>query len=90
MVGAFSENKSGFVIVNEVEHGGNDTATLRSFRSLLKIFVWPVPFPGGRSGGYAPMQGSGSPLFSRNWLIWTELSGNCFLSVVFGDNIQQE
>lgn len=47
MVGAFSENKSGFVIVNEVEHGGNDTATLRSFRPLLKIFVWPVPLSRG-------------------------------------------
>ena len=47
MVGTFSENKSGFVIVNEVEHGGNDTATLRSFRPLLKIFVWPVPLSRG-------------------------------------------
>ena len=47
MGGTFSENKSGFVIVNEVEHGGNDTATLRSFRPLLKIFVWPVPLSRG-------------------------------------------
>lgn len=47
MVGAFSENKSGFVIVNEVEHGGNDTATLRSFRPLLKILYGLFPFPGG-------------------------------------------
>lgn len=92
MVGAFSENKSGFVIVNEVEHGGNDTATLRSFRPLLKIFVWPVPLSRGGccSGGYSLMQGFCSSLFFHHWLIWTELSGGlfsfrCFLAIRFSE-----
>lgn len=92
MVGAFSENKSGFVIVNEVEHGGNDTATLRPFRPLLKIFVWPVPISrrGCCSGGYSLMQWFCSSLFFIIGTSGRGFLGDCFLSVVFGDKIQRK
>lgn len=93
MVGAFSENKSGFVIVNEVEHGGNDTATLRPFRPLLKIFVWPVPLSRGDAVPEDILSCRGSVLLcffiigtsGRNFL------GDFFIFVVFFcDKIQRK
>lgn len=92
MVGTFSENKSGFVIVNEVEHGGNDTATLRSFRPLLKIFVWPVPLSRGDAVPEDILSCRGSVLLCFSSL--AHLDGAfwriVFFPLFFGDKIQRK
>ena len=72
MLGSFSENERGLVIVNEIEHGGDAVTvplTLRLFHPRLKAFVRPVPLPEGRiycSGGCFFIYRSNSSLFFRS------------------------